>query len=343
MVLPGSAESDVRQADGAPSEKGGKTRKSGQPGEDDAAVLGEGKISEGRPDEDGEDRRKGTARLVDVGEDLGGVSLLSKGSEGSRSAVNTRNTDGQDRDQNDNVHEVIEALEVGIFGSKDERRGLDVVTRVVTAEEAFVIVWHKETDKEETKNVEESNTPEDLLDGTRHSLDGVLGLGGSKTDKLSTGEGESSSDEDGAKALEAVGKGTGVIPCFGALVVVVPAAAGATAEDENESDDHEDDGGSEFEARCPELLFSVAESTKNVDDDDGDEEDGDPYRLARMLVPILDGQCADSQFERKDDCPLEHIVPTHGETPRGINEASRVSVETTRDRVHDTELSESID
>ena len=38
-----------------------------------------------------------------------------------------------------------------------------------------------------------------------------------------------------------------------------------------------------------------------------------------------------------------YIIPAHSETPRGVNEPSRVRVETTRDRVHDRELSERVD
>jgi hypothetical protein len=40
---------------------------------------------------------------------------------------------------------------------------------------------------------------------------------------------------------------------------------------------------------------------------------------------------------------LEDVVPAHGETPGWINEASRVSVETTRDGVHDSEFTQSVD
>ena len=40
---------------------------------------------------------------------------------------------------------------------------------------------------------------------------------------------------------------------------------------------------------------------------------------------------------------MHDIVPAHGETPRRIDEASRVRVEATRDRVHDGEFAESID
>lgn len=40
---------------------------------------------------------------------------------------------------------------------------------------------------------------------------------------------------------------------------------------------------------------------------------------------------------------METVVPAHGETPGRINEARGVSVETTRDWVHDGEFTEGVD
>lgn len=40
---------------------------------------------------------------------------------------------------------------------------------------------------------------------------------------------------------------------------------------------------------------------------------------------------------------VAYVVPAHGETPRGVDEADRVGIETTRDRVHDSEFTESVD
>lgn len=97
-----------------------------------------------------------------------------------------------------------------------------------------------------------------------------------QADKLSSGEGEGGRDKDAAETTEAVGKGTGLIPQVGSNVVVVAAAGGTAAEDENKGDDHEDDNGTELEHRSPELLLGVAKGAKDVDDDDGAQEDGDP-------------------------------------------------------------------
>ena len=201
----------------------------------------------------------------------------------------------------------------------------------------------KETDKEETEDVEEGDTPEDLLDGAGEGLDGVLGLSSSQTNQLSTGEGESGSDEHAAESLEAVVEGAGVVPVVGTNVVIVLAAAGTTAEHEDEGDDHEDDGGGKLERRGDEFFFGVTKSTKQVDNDDQNQEDGNPDGDTDIFVPVLDRNTADSQFKRQDSNPLEHVVPTHGETPRGIDETSGVGIERTRDRVHDSEFTKSVD
>ena len=58
--------------------------------------------------------------------------------------------------------------------------------------------------------------------------------------------------------------------------------------------------------------------------------------------PVIKCECSDVDFERQDDSPLENVVPTHGETPGRIDEASRVGIETTRDRVHDSEFTKSV-
>lgn len=64
---------------------------------------------------------------------------------------------------------------------------------------------------------------------------------------------------------------------------------------------------------------------------------------ADVFIPILHSNTADCQFEWHDNGPLHDVVPAHGETPGRIDKASRVSVEATRDREHDSEFAESVD
>lgn len=189
----------------------------------------------------------------------------------------------------------------------------------------------------------QGDSPEDLLDGTGKRLERVLCFGSSETDKLSAREGESGGDEDTAESLEAVTEGTRVIPGAGAPVFTVETPTGTTAKNQDESNDHENDGGGELDEGRPELFLGISERAPDVDEDDEDPENGDPSGQGNVVGPIIQCQTSDSDFERQDDGPLEDVVPAHGETPRGINETGRVGVETTRDGVHDSEFTESVD
>lgn len=328
------------QADGAPGEESSQRRKVEEPVEDDNTLGINVDVGEGTASAEENSGVQRTSGPVDVGEDDGSVSLLGHGSQSTRATVDTGDTDGNDRDENDDVHEVVEAVQTGVATDKHEGRGLGVRVGCLR-QEGGVVGVDKETNEEETQDVEEGDTPEDLLNGTRERLDGVAGLGGSQTDQLSTSEGEGSGDEDGAETLEAVLERTGIVPVTGTPVRVVTTAGRTTTADEDEGNDHEDDDGRHLEDGREELLFGVSNGTKHVDNDDDDHEDGDPDSNVDVVGPVVEGDGADNKLKRQNDGPLEDIVPAHGETPRGVDEASRVRVETTRDRVHNGEFTES--
>lgn len=67
--------------------------------------------------------------------------------------------------------------------------------------------WDNQTHEEEVDDVEDSNTPDDLLGCSRYLLSRVVGFGRSKSSKLSPGIGERSCDEHGTEAVEAVQEG----------------------------------------------------------------------------------------------------------------------------------------
>lgn len=276
LLEPRGAEADVGQADGAPSEKGGETRQGEQPVKDGRALSVEVNIRQRGEGTDGEDRDERAAGAVNVGEDPGGVALLGERGERAGAAVDGRHTDGQDRDQDDDVHERVVAVEVGVLAHKHERRGGDIGIRVTGAQKARVVVRDQEADEEQTQDVEEGDTPEDLLDGTRERPQGVLGLSCGETDELGSGEGKGGRDEDGAETAEAVSERTRLIPGTRANIFVIATAGGATTEDQHEGNDHEDDDRSQLQHRRPELFFGVTEGAEDVDDENGDEEDGDP-------------------------------------------------------------------
>lgn len=77
VVGPGLAKSDVGVANGAPGEESSKTGKLEEPAEDGLAGGNQVHVAKGAADENGSDRKQGTAGSVNVGEDLGSVALLA--------------------------------------------------------------------------------------------------------------------------------------------------------------------------------------------------------------------------------------------------------------------------
>lgn len=209
LGLPCLTETNVGDANGEPGEEGGETRKSEEPVEDSSTdVGGQVDVGDGGEAEDEDERVERATGLVDVGEEPGGIASLGESGKGTRTCVDTRETNGKNRDTDGDVDEVVHAVDTGLVHDNDE--GGDVGT--FSVKETWVVVGNSETDDKERGDVDESNTPEGLLDGSRHSLTGVGGLSGGKTDELGTGKGESGSDEHSANTLESVGESSRVLP-----------------------------------------------------------------------------------------------------------------------------------
>jgi hypothetical protein len=103
-------------------------------------------------------------------------------------------------------------LDAGHLDSNDEWR----VSRARTRRQVQIRVvrWDDETHDKQRNNVEESNAPEDLLGSLGNSLAGIIAFSRSETNELSTSKGKGGYDENGAKALKAVLKRTGIAPVF---------------------------------------------------------------------------------------------------------------------------------
>ncbi len=210
MSFPGFAEADVREADGAPSQNRGKTGDGLHPGK--CTVFGTGSREEceeakGGGDDDGEE---GAALAVDVGEEAGGLALVGEGGEGARGAVDGGVADGEDGDHDDDVHDGVEACDSGVVDGDDKGGGFGV--RRELADEAGVGVGNQKADEGEGDDVEEADTPEDLLDRCGEGLAGVGGFGCGKTDEFGAGKGKGGGHKDRAEAFEAVVEGAGVLP-----------------------------------------------------------------------------------------------------------------------------------
>jgi hypothetical protein len=219
VVLPCVPEANVGEADAAPGKESSQTRQRLEPVESDRSTGVQCHEGKRRPCENKDGGPKRSASTVNVSEEAGGVTLFGKRTECTGSTVDTRETDGDDREHNDDVGEVGESDDAGALGDDDERRGFNIDK--ATAQETRVVVRNEQTNESEGQDVEESDAPENLLDRRRKRPRGVLGLSSSKTDKLSTREGEGGGDEDATEANE-VGECARVVPCLTALVCIIP-------------------------------------------------------------------------------------------------------------------------
>lgn len=193
----------MRETDRAPGKDGRQPGDGQHPVESFALFRGGREVAE-KTDECGEgDTDHGTTATIDVGEDAGSLALLGEGGEGTRGAVDGRVTDGEDGDHDNDVHDGWEDGNAGIVNGDDEGRGGSISAGGATKKTGLV-VWDEETDEGERDDVEEGDTPENLLNGCREGLARVCGLGGGKTDELGTSEGEGRGHEDAAETLEAV-------------------------------------------------------------------------------------------------------------------------------------------
>lgn len=235
LDLPGVAEADVGETDGAPDEEVGEAGQGQEPVEDVVLVAGladEGEEAEEELDDDAED---GAALEVDVGEELGGHAALGEGLHGARGAEGARVGDADDGDGDDDVEDGRQDLDAGELHGDDEGRVLCV--GALGVEQVRVVRRHDQADEEDEEDVEEGDAPEDLLGGLRDRLARVRRLGGRQPDELGAAKGEGRHDEDGAEAGKAAVEGARRVPVLGAEIAL---RAGAAAVDDDGQDDEAD-------------------------------------------------------------------------------------------------------
>ena len=141
--------------------------------------------------------------------------------------------------------------------------------------EVLVVGWNNETKEEQRDYVKQGDTPEHLLGGLGDRLSWVGGFSSSKTDKLSSTERERGGHEHGAESLEAISERTRLVP-----VVCANVASGIswdTSTVDNNTEDDEADDCSDLDNAKNELDFTVAPNTKDVDQNNTEQEDCNPY------------------------------------------------------------------
>lgn len=334
LSLHTSAHADMGKADGTPDEQETKTGKGKEPAEDLTTLRSSanvGKEAEGDLESDTVER---ATSGIDVLEEVGSHVALSHSLDGSGGTESARVGDGEDGNSDDSVHNTGENLDTSILDSENEGRGLGVGT--TGTQETGVVGREDKTDDEQVENIEDGNSPEDLLASHGDRTAGIGRLSSSQTNHLSTTEGEGSDNEDSAETLEA-GESTRVVPVLNTDVALV---TDTTAVDDNTEDD-EANTGADLDDGENKLNLTVTADTKYLDNHEDDEEDGDPDSHVDIFSPEFDGDGSGDEFERKHGQPSKSVLPTHGETPRRIDEADDVGKEGTVDGVEDSHLSES--
>lgn len=152
------------------------------------------------------------------------MRLLSERKKGSRRAVDGRIANRNNSNENDAVHNTRQNSSAGALNSNNERACQGVCAALATQETGLVIGDEK-PNKEKRNTIENGDAPKDLLDGGREGLSGVGSLSRGQTDQLGPGKGSGRCDDDGAEALEAMVKGTRVLPVLPANVAAFRMAA----------------------------------------------------------------------------------------------------------------------
>jgi len=184
LLLPRGTEANMRQANRTPGKQRGQPRQRQQPIKHRRTIRIQVDIGQRAKRKQHRHRQERPTRAINIRKDLGRVPLLRKRRERARAAVHSRDADREHRDEDDDVHERVEALEVGVLADQDKGRGVDVGIGV-RAEQVGVVVRDQQADEEQAEDVEERDTPKDLLDGAGEGLEGVLGFGGGLGEKKS--------------------------------------------------------------------------------------------------------------------------------------------------------------
>jgi hypothetical protein len=267
----------VSEADGAPNEEESKTGQSQKPVKDGTALLGLSDISQQTESKLNDDTVDGTTLAINVVQELGGMATHGHSLHGTGGTKGTRVGDGQDGDGDDGVEDGGQNLDACILNGEDERRGLCVGAR--STEETLIIRTENGSNDEEVDDVEESNTPKDLLGSSGDRLSGVSSLSGGEANHFSTTKGKGGNGEDSAEALE-VGESTRVVPVLGTEVALITDTT--TVDDDTEDD--ESQASADLDGGQDEFDLSVTTNTKDLNNGESDEEDSDPNSLATKLA-----------------------------------------------------------
>lgn len=128
-------------------------------------------------------------------------TICSKSLNCSCRAKSARVGDAHDSNQDDGVEDGRERLDASKLNCNDER---GVARRGTFGSIQFAVLWDDQANEEKVDDVEDGDTPDDLLRGPGDLLSRIDGFRSSQSGQLSASIGEGRSHEDTAEAVKAV-------------------------------------------------------------------------------------------------------------------------------------------
>lgn len=176
------------EADRSPSEEVGKTRQGQKPGEDGASrrcLVDVGEAAEEERDDQNDPRSPTTVHFCSP---LGSHALGAKSLNCSGRGECARVCDGDDGQSDDSVEDAGKDLDTGESEGQHKGRVRGVSSGCVG--KTIIVGRNDETKDEQRDDVEQSDTPENLLGSFWDGLAGVSSFCSCETDQFSSPESE---------------------------------------------------------------------------------------------------------------------------------------------------------
>jgi hypothetical protein len=177
-----------------------------------------------------------------------------------------------DRNGDDSIEDGWQALDTSVSDGKHERGVLGVGARC--EREEGLVRWDAKTNNKKGDDVEQRDTPENLLGGFGNGLSWVIRFGGGETDELSATESKGCYNEARTETRKSVLESTRIPPVSAANISTVVGGNTSAVDDYTENDEADDR--SDFDAAEDKFDLAVAFDTADIDDGDGEEEKGNP-------------------------------------------------------------------
>lgn len=325
-------ESDVGEGDVNPGNQTGNGSDVQQPVEDSGTTVGKNEVTQST---ENSSRKNGNVWNTTLGgnkEELWSSAGLSQTVQDSGTRVDVGVGGRDDSHQDDCVENTWQNWSTRVSDSNDERRrGGDVLQGL----QSWIVERNQQTHEEDGENVENNDSPDDLLDGSRNSLSWVGGLTTGDTDQLDTGESEQGGDQRRQPGQESLGRHGRNDAFPGSLAVdgtITPStwvspvseanrATGTGTTDHAQSVDDPAHDGKNLNTSDPELNFTVETNREHVGAGDENPENGDPGSQRNGGGPVLNNLAHNGHLKRESDGPREPVVPTVGNTQGWRTEA----------------------